>query len=290
MLSEALSHRDWIAPLAGDAPRWVELAVDRALVQAALDQPAFGGARNCERRAARVRDVIDLLQDAGMRVYIIGGSPRDWLLGLPGKDIDLAIDRPVSEALGLLRAAYREVDPVRVHFEQFGTVRWGNPRAGGLDLNILRSWKDIQNDDMWTTTFVARSDLMDDIAMRDFSVNVFVYDCRDQVLFDPLGGGVADLEARVLRLVTHPRVLQINNRTLFRICQFLVEGYSPGPGILEHIERRADHDIQGMGPDIHEWISDHFTADDERLPRFKQLLYAAARQPASIAVLDSFFR
>jgi hypothetical protein len=41
---------------------------------------------------------------------------------------------------------------------------------------------------------------------------------------------------------------------------------------------------------IHQWIPKHFAAGDERLPRFQQLLYASARQPASIAVLDSFFQ
>jgi hypothetical protein len=258
---------------------------DPERVRAALEQPAYRD----DRRAIRVCDVIDLLQDAGMRVYIIGGGPRDWLIGLPGKDIDLSIDQPVTEALRLLRAAYPDIDPVRVHFDRFGTLRWGDAELGGVDLNILRSWKDIQNDDMWTTTFVARGDLMDDIVMRDFSVNVFVYDCRDRVLFDPLGGGLADLEARALRLVTHPRVLATSYRTLFRICQFLVRGYSPTPSILEHIERYSDHDIQGMGPRIHKWIPAHFAAGDDRLPRFQQLLYSSTRQPASIAVLDSFF-
>jgi poly(A) polymerase len=271
--------------MTGDAPRSVELAVDPARVRAALEQPIYRD----DRREIRVCDVIERLQGAGMRAYIIGGGPRDWLLGLPGKDIDLSLDRPVEEAHRVLRAAYPDIDPLRGQFERFGTLRWGSAELGGLDLNILRSWKDIQNDDMFTTTFVARTDLMDDILTRDFSINVFVYGCRERVLVDPLGGGLADLEARALRLVTHRRVLDTSYRTTFRICQFLVRGYSPTPGVLDHLERRADRDIQGMGPRIHKWIPGHYAAGDERLAAFKQLLYASARQPASIAVLDSFF-
>lgn len=272
--------------MTGGAPRFVEVPVDSDRVQAALEHPIYRD----DRREIRVRDVIELLQRAGMRVYIIGGGPRDWVLGLPGKDIDLSLDRPVEEAYRVLRAAYPDIDPVRQQFGRFGTLRWGSAELGGVDLNILRSWKDIQNDDMWTTTFVARTDLMEDIQTRDFSVNVFVYDCRDRVLRDPLGGGLADLEARALRLVTHPRVLDTSYRTTFRICQFLVRGYAPTPSVLAHLERYADHDVQGMRARIHRWIDGHFAAGDERLPRFKQLLYASARQPASIAVLDSYFQ
>jgi len=272
--------------MTGDVSRCVELTVDPDRVRAAVEQPIYRD----DRREIRVRDVIELFLGAGLRVYIIGGSPRDWLLGLPGKDVDLSLDRPVEEAHRLLRAAYPDIDPVRGHFERFGTLRWGSAEHGGLDLNILRSWKDIQNDDMWTTTFVARTDLMEDIETRDFSINVFVYDCRERVLLDPLGGGLADLEARALRLVTHRRVLDTSYRTTFRILQFLVRGFSPTPSVLDHVERYADHDIQGMGPRVHKWIPGHFAAGDERLPRFKQLLYASARQPASIAVLDSFFQ
>lgn len=272
--------------MTGDASRFVELPVDPDRVQAALEQPVYRD----DRREIRVCDVIERLQEAGMRAYIIGGGPRDWLLGLPGKDIDLSLDRPVEEAHRVLRVAYPDIDPLRGHFERFGTLRWGSAELGGLDLNILRSWKDIQNDDMWTTTFVARTDLMEDIQTRDFSVNVFVYDCCDRVLRDPLGGGLADLEARALRLVTHRRVLDTSYRTTFRICQFIVRGYDPTPSVLAHLERYADHDIQGMKLRIHRWIDGHFAAGDERLARFKQLLYTSARQPASIAVLDSFFQ
>jgi hypothetical protein len=271
--------------MTGDGPRFEQLAVDGDRVRAALAQPVYVD----DRREVRAGDVIDVLHAAGIRVYIIGGAPRDWLLGLPGKDLDLSLDRPVEEAHRALRAAYPDIDPLRGHFARFGTLRWGGAGLGGLDLNILRSWKDIQNDDMWTTTFVARSDVMEDIATRDFSINVFVYDCRDRVLWDPLGGGRADLEARALRLVTHRRVLDTSYRTTFRILQFLVRGYAPTPSVLDHLERYADHDIQGMGPRIHKWIPGHFAADDARLAQFRARLYATTRQPASIAVLDSFF-
>jgi poly(A) polymerase len=254
-------------------------------IEAALEQPIYRNGMH----TVRVCDVIDLLQDAGMRVFITGGALRDWLADRSGKDIDLSIDRPIEEAHRLLGNAYGDIDTVRMSNQRFGMLRWGDAASGGVDINILRSWMDIQNDDMWSTTFIARTDLVEDAVMRDFTINAFYYDCREQSLIDPLDCGIADLHTKALRLVTHRRVLDTSFRTTFRIVQFLCRGYSATTNVLEHLEHYADHDIQGMGARIHQWIPNHFGADSEHLETFKHLLYRHARQPASIETLDSFF-
>jgi poly(A) polymerase len=263
--------------------------IDSALgpdrLEAALSQPVYRD----ETHDVRLCDVIGLFEDAGMRVFITGGAPRDWLGDQSGKDIDLSLDRPVEEAHRLLRKAYAGIDAVRMSNERFGTLRWGDAASGGVDINILRSWKDIQNDDMWSTTFIARTDLIEDALMRDFSVNAFYYDCRDRSLMDPLGCGIADLQAKALRLITHRRVLDTSFRTTFRILQFLCRGYHATANVHEHLEHYADHDIQGMGIRIHRWIPNHFGSDSEAMETFKRLIYAHARQSASIEILDSFF-
>jgi poly(A) polymerase len=263
----------------------IDRALGPGLVEAALEQAIYRD----DTHEVRVCDVIGLFQDAGIRVLIAGGAPRDWLVDQSSKDIDLCLDRPIEEVIGLLRKAYDGIDAVHMCNQRFGTLRWGNVDSGGLDINILRSWKDIQNDDMWSTTFVARTDLIDDALMRDFSINAFYYDCREQSLLDPLRCGIADLQAKQLRLITHRRVLETSFRTTFRILQFLSRGYSATANVLEHLEHYADHDIQGMGARIHRWIPNHFGADCGQLGIFKQLIYAHARQRASFDTLDSFF-
>ncbi len=254
-------------------------------VEAALERPIYRDGRH----EVRVRDVIGLFQGAGMRVFIVGGAPRDWLIGQAGRDIDLCTDRPVEDTHLLLRNAYPGIEAVRMRNARFGTFCWGDAASGGVDINILRSWKDIRNDDMWSTTFVARTDLIDDALMRDFSINVFYYDCRERLLMDPLGCGIEDLHAKALRLVTHRRVLDTSFRTTFRILQFLCRGYSATANVLDHLEHYADRDIQGMGARIHRWIPHHVGAEREDLEAFKRLIYSHARQPASIHTLDSFF-
>lgn len=267
------------------APR-IDIALDRGLITDALDRPAYRDARH----DVRVREVISLLQSAGMRVFIVGGAPRDWLDGRPGKDIDLCVDAGVDDALRVLAHAYPDIDAVRMHNARFGVARWGDHASGGIDINMLRSWKDIRNDDMWSTTFVPRQDLLEDAQMRDFSVNALYFDCREQCLLDPLGCDLDDLYSRRLRLITHPRVLETSYRTTFRIAQFIARGYRATERVLAHLAGRADRDIQGMGERIHRWIPQHLHIDDAHGEEFRRLLYAHAREPASIEALDRYFR
>ncbi|MDC0711360.1 CCA tRNA nucleotidyltransferase [Stigmatella sp. ncwal1] len=243
-----------------------------------------------EGHTVRIQEVIALLQGQGVRVFVAGGACRDWLTGAPVKDVDLSLDRPVKEAHAILRQAFPGMDPVLRRNERFGTLSWGDAASGGVDLNILRSHHDIQNDDMWTTSFVARQDLREDALTRDFSMNAFYYPCHEEGrLWDPLGCGLEDLQGRVLRLITHPRVLSTSYRTTFRIIQFLCRGYVPAPNIHEHLERFADHDIQGMGDRLLNWLPNHLGKDLGLWREFRQRLSTFARQDASRKVLDRVF-
>jgi poly(A) polymerase len=261
--------------------------IDPAIVASSLAQIIYRDAEH----TVRIRDVVALLQDAGFRLYVVGGACRDWLAGACTKDIDLALDRPLEQAHEVLRRAFPQIDPVLRRFERFGMLRWGDAASGGVDLNILRSCHDIQNDDMWTTSFVARQDLRDDALTRDFSINAFYYPCHGHgQLLDPLDLGLADLRQRILRLVAHRRILDTSYSTTCRIIQFLCRGYTPAPNVTEHLERHADRDLQRVGPGLLWWIVGHFAdVPHEKLEQFKQRLHGCVRQDASRKLLDGVF-
>lgn len=261
--------------------------IDQAIVDSSLAQIIYRDAEH----TVRIRDVVALLQDAGFRVYIVGGACRDWLAGACTKDIDLSLDRSVEQAHEVLRRAFPQIDPVLRRIERFGMLRWGDAASGGVDLNILRSCHDIQNDDMWTTSFTARQDLHEDALTRDFSINAFYYPCHGHgQLLDPLDLGLADLRQRILRLVAHRRILDTSYSTTCRIIQFLCRDYTPAPNVMEYLERYADRDIQGMGRGLLWWILGHFAdAPHEQLEQFKQRLHGCVRQDESRKLLDSAF-
>jgi hypothetical protein len=261
--------------------------VDPDRVRASLEQVIYRDAQY----TIRIQDVVGALQDAGLRVYVAGGACRDWLTGAAVKDVDLSLDGPMTHAHEALRHRFPDIDPVLGSLERVGMLRWGDAASGGVDLNILRSHHDIQNDDMGTTTFVARGDLREDALTRDFSVNAFYYPCHGSGrLLDPLDCGLNDLRDRVLRLVAHRRILDTSYRTTCRIIQFLCRGYAPAPDIDAHLEHHADRDLQGMGERLVNWIPHHLGgATTEQEAEFQRRLYACARQEASRKVLDHVF-
>lgn len=268
------------------AERFPSHPVDPGLARASLEQVAY---RDGDR-VVRIQDVVDMLVAAGMQVYIVGGAPRDWLMGVASKDVDLAVDRSMEEVHQRLRAAFPDIDPVLGRFDRFGMMRWGDAAPGGLDLSFLRAPGDIQNDDMRTTTFVPRDDVREDALMRDFSVNAFYYACHaGGVLLDPLGCGLEDVRNKVLRVIAHPRVLDTSYRLTFRILQFLGRGYTPAPNALAHLERYADHDIQGTGARLAGWLASHFAPGSPQREEFRRRLTACAREEASHRIIEDAF-
>lgn len=261
--------------------------VDPDRVRDSLDQVIYRDAQH----AIRIRDVVAVLRGAGLAVYVAGGACRDWITGAPVKDVDLSLDGPVTVAHDALRRAFPGIDPVLASAERVGMLRWGDAASGGVDLNILRSHHDIQNDSMGTTTFVARSSLRDDALMRDFSINAFYYPCDGSGrLLDPLGVGLGDVRDRVLRIVAHRRVLDTSYRMTCRIIQFLCRGYAPSPSVDEHLAQVADRDIQGLGERVAGFITAHLgTAGAGERAEFQRRLYACVRQDASRQLLERAF-
>ncbi len=262
--------------------------VDRTVVDATLDRLVYRRYGRPEGDI-RARDVIAVLQQAGVRAWVVGGAPRDWLCGQVSQDVDLSLDCDLATAHGLLRRAYPDIDPVLFHLERFGMLRWGDPALGEIDLNILRDHADIRNGDMWTTTFVSRQDIAADCRTRDFSINGFYYDLRSGELLDPLDCGLDDLHTRTLRLIAHPAVLAGGYRMSFRILQFLARGYRPAAETQDYLDQRLDRDVQGMGGRLVYWITQHVVARGADLAAFRASLESRVREAASREVLGRVF-
>jgi putative nucleotidyltransferase with HDIG domain len=134
-----------------------------------------------------VRDVLRRVRSAlpaEAAVYLVGGSVRDAMLGLPMHDLDfvlagdvLAIARRTANALG---AAYYPLDEERQAARLILTQPGGDRLK--LDFTALRG-----------------PDLESDLRQRDFTINAMALLLEDSPsLVDPLGGA-ADLRAKVLR-------------------------------------------------------------------------------------------
>jgi putative nucleotidyltransferase with HDIG domain len=120
---------------------------------------------------------------AGREAWLVGGAVRDRLLGRPVDDVDVALE-------GDPRRAARQIarDTGGAAFQlsgAFGAWRVVGPEHGWhVDLVTLRD-----------------GDIEADLAARDFTINAMAEPLAGGELVDPHGGR-ADLEARVVRMVS----------------------------------------------------------------------------------------
>lgn len=141
--------------------------------------------------------LMERLEQAGHEVYLVGGSLRDCLLGIPAHDFDLATSARPEETAALF-AELRVIETGMQH----GTVTVlsdGQP----VEITTFRidgSYTDARHPD--SVQFTDR--ITDDLSRRDFTVNAMAYNPHIG-LVDPFGGQ-ADLAARVLRAVGEPHL------------------------------------------------------------------------------------
>lgn len=139
---------------------------------------------------------IHTLEQAGFEVYAVGGCVRDSLLGLIPHDYDLCTNA-TPEKTARVFAAY----PLVRSGEKHGTIGVVMDKQV-IEITTFRTeggYQDSRHPD-WVA-FV--SDLREDLARRDFTVNAMAYNPRCGYV-DPFGGQ-HDLQNKTLRTVGDPR-------------------------------------------------------------------------------------
>jgi tRNA nucleotidyltransferase (CCA-adding enzyme) len=130
------------------------------------------------------------------RSYLVGGCVRDWMLGVPGKDIDVEVygldyDR-------LVRALSRQGRADLVG-RSFGVVKLTDRSGQVWDFSLpRRDSKAGIGHRGFTVEFSPDLGTAEASARRDFTVNSLMWDPRREEMLDH-HGGAADLRGRVLR-------------------------------------------------------------------------------------------
>ncbi len=146
--------------------------------------------------------VLYRLKEGGYEAYLVGGGVRDLLLGGHPKDFDVATSATPEEVHKLFnnsRLIGRRFRLVHVRFgrEIIEVATFRAPAgADEDDHEIAEGSGRVLRDNVWGT-------LEDDALRRDFTVNSLYYGIEDFAIRD-YAGGVADIEARQLRLIGDP--------------------------------------------------------------------------------------
>lgn len=133
------------------------------------------------------------LQSHGFEVYFVGGSLRDWLLNNPINDLDLATNALPLEVKALFPQSFdtgikHGTVTVVYHHENYEITTF---RTDGdyLDHRHPQAVKFVRN-------------LKEDLKRRDFTINALAMSPQGEIT--DYYGGLADLEAKIIRCVLDP--------------------------------------------------------------------------------------
>lgn len=143
-------------------------------------------------------DAFDYLKEIfnknGFRLYVVGGTVRDYLLSLPLDDLDFVTDAtPEDEKRFLPEADFT--------FKRFGAVRY--PYNGKhIDITTLRI-EEAYNDSRHPSKVIFVKDPKLDYVRRDFTVNALYLDENYNLL--DYCDGKKDLMNKTIRFIGEPK-------------------------------------------------------------------------------------
>jgi len=143
-----------------------------------------------------VKDLHKLFAANGKKLYLVGGSVRDFLTGDKPKDFDLATDALPDEVLEILDGKFR----TNLQGRAFGVVVvFTKDQPEGMEIATFR--EDLskgRNPEVKLGVTIE-----DDVKRRDITYNALFFDLDTNEIVD-LTGGRKDLESGVTKMVGDP--------------------------------------------------------------------------------------
>ena len=150
---------------------------------------------NAVAELVRVAPVVDrlgqLFAAAGHRLYLVGGSVRDALMGRLGNDLDFTTDARPETVERLLRKTSSAVWTIGKDFGTIGARLTADRNGSGQDswvVEITTFRADVYADHSRKPTVVFGDTLDGDLVRRDFTVNAMAVDVDGLRFVDPYGG------------------------------------------------------------------------------------------------------
>jgi poly(A) polymerase len=162
---------------------------------------------NAVTQLLRIAPIVDrlgaLFTKAGHRLYLVGGSVRDALLGELGHDLDFTTSARPDEIEKLLRKVSRALWTIG---KEYGTVGCKVVEDGVTWVIEVTTFRSDAYSGASRKPSVAFGDTVEgDLVRRDFTVNAMAVSLPDKQFVDPYGG-LDDLAGGVLRTPSAPEV------------------------------------------------------------------------------------
>ena len=177
---------------------------------------------------AAVSSVADRFLANRFQLYLVGGVVRDRLLGVDRTpDLDLTTDAPPERIRELVDGV---ADTVWLQGERFGTV---GIRLGDLTMEITTHRSEAYMGDSRKPVVRFSTDLYEDLARRDFTVNAMAVEVAERSLHDPHDGR-GDLGRGILRTPLSPEEsFSDDPLRMLRAARFVARyGLVPAEGLV----------------------------------------------------------
>jgi len=152
---------------------------------------------------SELQPVVDQFRAAGHRLYLVGGSVRDLLLGrdIDSLDFDFTTDATPDAVKSIVAPV---TDNLWTQGERFGTIA---ALRNGRTLEITTHRAEAYDPESRKPDVKFSSDVLVDLSRRDFTINAMALELTSDAptLVDPYNG-LQDLTARILRTPLSPEV------------------------------------------------------------------------------------
>lgn len=158
-------------------------------------------------------ELVRLFEENNHFLYLVGGTVRDYLLGLDLSDMDAVTDATPEEMTKFLVGA----DDT---FKKYGSIKF---KFKGLKFDITTLRKELDySDSRHPGKVVFTKNIEEDVIRRDISINA-LYLNKDLEVID-LVNGVEDINSRIIRIIgdKEKRIVEDPLR-IIRILRFSVD-------------------------------------------------------------------
>jgi len=198
-------------------------------------------------------DKIDAVaKDLQMKVYIVGGFPRDIVMGNGvNEDTDVDITEAYGNAFDLaffVSAKYDLIEPVI--YESSGTAFV--KMESGRDVEFHNAFFNVPHiiDQLYAID-VEPTPLNKDIYSRDFTINTLLFDPDSGNIIDLTGKGIADIENRILRTPLSP------TKILARSCKNILRGIRFAVEFRLKVDEEYERAVPQFIPDLIEFMKEN---------------------------------
>lgn len=177
------------------------------------------------------KELADTFKSHGHKLYLVGGSVRDYLLNLPLTDMDLVTDATPMEEEEFL-------EKVDFTFAKFGSIKL-HYKDVKFDITTLRK-ESKYLDSRHPSNIVFTNKLEEDVSRRDLTINALYLTPELEVI--DLVNGVRDLNNKLLKMIGNPDIrIKEDPLRIVRIYRFSLDlGFDIDSALLDAIRHNQN--------------------------------------------------